>query len=105
MARSRGYRWLAAVPALAILGGVPLANRVYAYVLGLPFLLFWIVACVLLTSGVMFVVGALDRQADRKIGDASPKHDRPRGVASGARHDSAADERPGPRLHSRDEPQ
>lgn len=96
MARSRGYRWLAAVPALAILGGVPLANRVHAYVLGLPFLLFWIVACVLLTSGVMFLVGALDRGADGEIGDASPRPDRPRGVASGARHGSAADEHSGP---------
>ena len=96
MARSRGYRWLAAVPALAILGGVPLANRVHAYVLGLPFLLFWIVSCVLLTSGVMFVVGALDRRPDGEIGDASPRHDRPRAVASGARHDPTADERSGP---------
>ncbi|HEY6867945.1 MAG TPA: DUF3311 domain-containing protein [Candidatus Eisenbacteria bacterium] len=96
MARSRGYRWLAAVPALAILGGVPLANRVHAYVFGLPFLLFWIVSCVLLTSGVMFVVGALDRRADRETDDASPRHDRPRGAASGAGNGSAANERSGP---------
>ena len=77
MARPRRYRWLAAVPALAILGGVPLANRVHAYVLGLPFLLFWIVACVLLTSGVMFLVLALD-------GRSASDDDEPHREAGGA---------------------
>jgi len=66
MIRGRPHRWLALLPALALLVGSPLANRVHRYVLGLPFLLFWIVACVLLTSLVMAVVGALDRRHDRK---------------------------------------
>jgi hypothetical protein len=56
------YRWLAAVPALVMLGGVTFANRVEPYVFGLPFLLFWIVASVVGTSVVMAVVGALDRR-------------------------------------------
>ena len=56
------HRWLAVVPALALLVGVPLVNGVRRTVLGLPFLLFWIVACVLLTSALMFVVAALDRR-------------------------------------------
>ena len=62
MTRGRVHRWLSVLPPLAILAGVPFANDVHAYVLGLPFLLFWIVACVLLTSIVMAVVGALDER-------------------------------------------
>lgn len=63
--RPRPYRWLAAVPPLALLGGVPWANGVRGYVLGLPFLLFWVAACVVATSAALFVVGALDRRRDR----------------------------------------
>jgi hypothetical protein len=62
MPRLRAHHWLATIPAVAILVGVPFANRVPGYVLGLPFLLFWIVACVLATSAVMAVIGALDRR-------------------------------------------
>ena len=64
MNRSRPYRWLAVVPALGILIGIPFANRVHPYVLGLPFLLFWIVLWVLLTSVVMAVIESLDRKRD-----------------------------------------
>ncbi len=46
---------------------MPFANGVPATVFGLPFLLFWIVACVLATSLVMAIVGALDRR-DRRDG-------------------------------------
>ena len=62
MPRLRAHHWLATLPAAAILVGVPFANRVRGYVLGLPFLLFWIVACVLATSAVMAVIGAIDRR-------------------------------------------
>jgi hypothetical protein len=61
----RAYRWLALLPALAVCVGVPFADRVHTSVLGLPFLLAWIVACVLLTSVVMAVVHALDRRSPR----------------------------------------
>jgi 4-hydroxybenzoate polyprenyltransferase len=64
MTSTRPWRWLALLPPLALLVGAPLANRVHPYVLGLPFLLFWIVACVLLTSAVMAFIGALDRRRD-----------------------------------------
>ncbi len=60
----RAYRWLALVPAIGMLGGVPFVNRVRPYVAGLPFLLFWIVLWVVLTSGIMAVVYALDRRHD-----------------------------------------
>ena len=59
----RRHRWLAILPAVGILGGVPFANRVEPYVLGLPFLLFWIVAWVLLTSVIMGIILALDRRS------------------------------------------
>jgi hypothetical protein len=69
----RPHHWLAALPAAAIAIGVPFANRVHAYVIGLPFLLFWMLACVLLTSAVMAIVGALDRrEAARAAPPAAP---------------------------------
>jgi hypothetical protein len=62
MSRLRPHHALALVPALGILVGVPLANRVHPYVLGLPFLLFWIVGCVVLTSAVMLWIGGRDNR-------------------------------------------
>ncbi|HTM58129.1 MAG TPA: DUF3311 domain-containing protein [Candidatus Udaeobacter sp.] len=73
MGRPRAYRWLAVLPTLGILGGVPFANRVHRYVLGLPFLLIWIVAWVIATSVLMAVIGALDRRRD-----AAESRDHPR---------------------------
>lgn len=74
MDRIPPHRWLAALPGLLILVGVPFANRVHAHVLGMPFLLAWIVGCVLLTSLVMAIVGRLDddhaRRARRAATDA-----------------------------------
>lgn len=60
--RLRPFHWLAAVPPVALLGGIPFANHVEPYVLGLPFLLFWIVLWVVLTSITMGVILVLDRQ-------------------------------------------
>jgi hypothetical protein len=60
--RARPYHWLALLPTAGILIGVPALNGVHHPVLGLPLLLVWIVGCVLLTSVVMAVVGALDRR-------------------------------------------
>ena len=56
------HRWLATLPGLLILLGVPFANRVRGLVLGMPFLLAWIVGCVLLTALVMAIVGRLDER-------------------------------------------
>lgn len=58
----RAYHLLAALPALCLLGGIPFANRVEPYVLGLPFLLFWIVAWVVATSAIMGLIWVLDRR-------------------------------------------
>ena len=51
---------LASLPFIGILVGVPFANRVEPFVLGLPFILFWIVIWVILSSVVMAIVYALD---------------------------------------------
>lgn len=51
---------LAALPFLGLLGGIILANRVEPFVLGMPFILFWIVTWVVLTSVIMAVVYVLD---------------------------------------------
>ncbi len=59
---SRPYRLLALIPMLAILGAPWMANRVEPRVFGLPFLLAWIVAGVLLTSLVMWIIHTLDRR-------------------------------------------
>ena len=62
----RWYRWLAVVPAIGMLGGVPFANRVTPYVLGLPFLLFWVTAWVVLTSVIMWIIYVLDRARESR---------------------------------------
>ena len=51
---------LGALPFLGILGGIVFANRVEPYVLGMPFILFWIVLWVVLTSGIMAIIYNLD---------------------------------------------
>jgi hypothetical protein len=56
----RPVYWLAALPFLGLLGGIPFANRVTPFVLGMPFILFWIVLWVVLTSVIMFVIYSLD---------------------------------------------
>lgn len=74
MTGTRAYRWLAALPSAGILVGVPFANRVHAYVLGLPFVLVWILGCVLLTSALMAVIAALDgRLEERATGTRAPR--------------------------------
>jgi hypothetical protein len=51
---------LAALPFLGLLGGIPFANRVTPFVLGLPFILFWIVFWVVVTSLIMWVIYVTD---------------------------------------------
>lgn len=72
--RLRPYHLLALLPTVGLLGGVTFANRVEPYVLGLPFLLFWVVAWVVLTSGIMALVATLDdgQPAETDTGHAAP---------------------------------
>jgi Protein of unknown function (DUF3311) len=53
-------RWLGVVPFLCILVGVVFANRVTPLILGFPFLLAWLIFCVLLTSAVMAIIYHFD---------------------------------------------
>lgn len=55
-------RWLAALPFLGMLIGPFFLNRVEPYILGLPFLLAWLVLCVIATSVVMAIIYATDPQ-------------------------------------------
>lgn len=59
--RWRRYHLLALLPVLGMLGGLPFANRVYPLVLGLPFLMAWLVAWVVATAGIMAWILRLDR--------------------------------------------
>lgn len=52
-------RWLAAIPFLALIVGPFFVNRA-TIVVGLPFLLAWIVVWILLTSLIMAVIYAAD---------------------------------------------
>jgi len=52
--------FLAAIPFIGILGGVSFANRVTPFVLGLPFICFWLVAWVVLTSVILGIIYKLD---------------------------------------------
>ena len=57
----RPYHALALLPMVGLLGGVWFANRTEPYVLGLPFLLFWIVMWVVVASVIMWIIWTLDR--------------------------------------------
>jgi hypothetical protein len=72
MSRFRPHHALAIVPSLGIFAGVPIANRIHVYVFGLPFLLAWIVGCVVLTSVIMATIGAIDRRIERETGGHPP---------------------------------
>ncbi|MBV8223164.1 MAG: DUF3311 domain-containing protein [Candidatus Eremiobacteraeota bacterium] len=53
---------LAAVPIAALTLAVPLVNRVEPRVAGLPFVLFWIVAWVLLAPAFVWTIGRLEKR-------------------------------------------
>jgi hypothetical protein len=53
-------RWLAVLPFLGILVGVPLLNRVEPLVFGMPLVLAWIVLWILLTAAIMAIIYACD---------------------------------------------
>jgi hypothetical protein len=53
-------RSLALLPFLGILVGVPLLNRVAPLVIGLPFLLAWLLLWIVLTSAIMAIIYVSD---------------------------------------------
>lgn len=64
----RAVYLLGVLPLLGFFGGIFFANRVEPYVLGMPFILFWIAAWVLLTAGIMGAIYLLD--PSNREGDA-----------------------------------
>lgn len=52
---------LAATPIAALTVAVPFVNRLEPRILGLPFILAWIMAWVLLTPAFIWSIGRLDR--------------------------------------------
>ena len=63
--RFRPYHWLAAIPTVVMMGGIPFVNRVHPMVLGLPLLMAWILAWVIITAGIMGLILYLDRASER----------------------------------------
>jgi hypothetical protein len=63
--RSHAYRWLAVLPTVFMLVGVPFVNRMSGTWVGLPPLLTWSVAWVVVTSATMALIWTLDRRGDR----------------------------------------
>jgi hypothetical protein len=62
-------RVLAALPFIGMLVGVPFVNRVEPLVLGMPFVLAWIVMWVVLSSIIMAIVYQLD-PSNRRVAAA-----------------------------------
>jgi pilus assembly protein TadC len=54
------FKILASLPFIGTLLGVPLANSVYPLFLGMPFVLGWIVICLVLSSIIMLIIYRLD---------------------------------------------
>jgi pilus assembly protein TadC len=54
------HQLLAIIPFIGLLGGIPFANKVTPYVFGMPFVLFYIVLWVVITSGIMAIVFKMD---------------------------------------------
>lgn len=52
--------WIAVLPFIGMFGGMVFANRVEPYVLGMPFLMFWILLWVLITTALMALIYNLD---------------------------------------------
>ncbi len=64
------YHALALLPLIGMLGGLPFANRVYPLVLGLPFLMAWLVGWVLATSVLMALILRFDRARGLAVDEA-----------------------------------
>ena len=51
---------LSLLPFIGMLGFLPLVNKVEPYILGLPFVFFWVIVWVILTSVILAIVYKLD---------------------------------------------
>ena len=53
---------LGAIPFITLVFALPLVNRIEPVILGLPFLLFWILAWVILTPFIIFLAYRLEKK-------------------------------------------
>lgn len=53
---------LGAIPFVTLVFALPLVNRIEPVILGLPFLLFWIISWVILTPLILFLAYHLERK-------------------------------------------
>jgi len=53
---------LAAIPFLTLVFALPFVNRLKPMILGLPFLLFWILAWVALTPAILYLAYRLEKK-------------------------------------------
>ncbi|MBD3414284.1 MAG: DUF3311 domain-containing protein [Candidatus Aminicenantes bacterium] len=56
---------LGAIPFITLVFALPLVNRIKPVILGLPFLLFWILSWVLLTPLILFAAYTLERRINK----------------------------------------
>ncbi|MEX0422273.1 DUF3311 domain-containing protein [Providencia rettgeri] len=56
------YHYLVIFPILSLTVGIYYANQVEPFVMGLPFLMFWIVSWVIVTALVMLLINVLDNK-------------------------------------------
>jgi hypothetical protein len=64
------FRIMAALPFIGILLGIPFVNQVEPLVLGMPFVLAWIVIWILLSAAIMGIIYRFDpanRQANQEV--------------------------------------
>lgn len=59
------YYWLAVIPTVGMLGGIPFVNRATPHVFGLPPLMAWMIGWILLTPIIMAVILTLDRRREK----------------------------------------
>lgn len=60
------YHYLVIFPLLALTVGIYFANRVEPFVMGLPFLMFWIVGWVIISALIMLLVNILDSKNSKE---------------------------------------
>ncbi len=56
---------LGLIPFLVLVGALPLVNRLYPVILGLPFLLFWILLWIALTPLILFGAYKVEQRFNR----------------------------------------
>lgn len=56
---------LGSIPFLTLVFALPLVNRIHPVILGLPFILFWILAWVILTPLILFLAYTLEKKFNR----------------------------------------